>query len=179
MHALLSLSASHLDKVTLTGLTTTAQCHRFQAIKGLNDILVLPVTTAEQGDAILATCYALLQQSWWQDDGLKAFIILTRSCDSVAKHIRAQNTGSLLACEGVESRMERMQPRFARDIPTFNVECIKASLASLNGCEVFCEQGYEKRLWKTLETCFISLANSPLQGSFSLLNCPKPPLTSL
>jgi hypothetical protein len=91
-HALLALSASHLDKVTTGGFTTTAQSHRFSAIRGLNNALHQPVTTAEQGDSILATCYAVLMQSWYMDDGLTPFLILTRSCDSVTRHIQSQNS---------------------------------------------------------------------------------------
>lgn len=165
MHALLSLSASHLNKVTPTGLTLKAQCHRLQAIKGLNSVLAQPIITAEQADAIMATCYALLMQSWWQDDGLQAFIVLTRSCDSVSRHIRSQEVGSLLASESAESRMESMQSRLAKDTPTFNIGCIRDALSSLNAFESFCQQDFEKRLWKTLENCFISLANSPFQGT--------------
>jgi hypothetical protein len=63
MHALLSLSASHLKKLSTNEFTAISQSHRLSAIKGLNIVLNQPVTSAEQADAILATCYALLMQS--------------------------------------------------------------------------------------------------------------------
>jgi hypothetical protein len=163
VHALLALSASHLNKVTTGGFTTTAQSHRLSAIRGLNNALHQTVTSAEQGDAILATCYALLMQSWYMDDGLTAFLVLTRSCDSVTRHIQSQNVGSILAQENLDSRMERVQTRL-NGVPAFNIECLRSAILSLNALQHHCQQAFEKKLWTTLQDSFISLAHSPLQG---------------
>jgi hypothetical protein len=162
-HALLALSASHLDKITTGRFTTMAQSHRFSAIKGLNTALQQPVTTAEQGDSILATCYALLMQSWYMDDGLVTYLILTRSCDSVTRHIQSQNAGSILAEENLDSRMERVQMRL-NGVPSFNIEFLYSAIASLNALRPYCHQIFENKLWATLQDSFISLAHSPVQG---------------
>jgi hypothetical protein len=162
-HALLGLSASHLSKLTTSGFTTIAQSHRLSAIKGLNNALHQPVTTAEQGDAILATCYALLMQSWYMDDGLTAFLVLTRSCDSVTRHIQSHNVNSILAQENLDSRIEKVHTRL-RGVPDFNIECLCSAISSLNALQPHCQQAFEKKLWTTLQDSFISLAHSPLQG---------------
>ena len=166
-HALLALSASHLDKITTGGFTTTAQSHRFSAIKGLNNALHQPVTTAEEGDSILATCYALLMQSWYMDDGLATFLILTRSCDSVTRRIQSQNAGSILAEENLDSRMERVQMRL-NGVPTFNTECLYSAVSSLDALRPYCYQTFENKLLASLQGSFISLAHSPVQGMINM-----------
>lgn len=166
-HALLALSASHLDKITTGGFTTTAQSHRFSALKGLNNALHQPVTTAEQGDSILATCYALLMQSWYMDDGLATFLILTRSCDSVTRRIRSQNAGSILAEENLDSRMERVQMRL-NGLPAFKTECLCTAVSSLNALRPYCNQTFENKLLASLQDSFISLAHSPVQGMINM-----------
>lgn len=163
MHALLALSASHLNKLTTSGLTNVAQAHRLAAIKGLNGVLDQPITTAEQGDAILATCYALLMQSWYMDDGLPAFLIMTRSCELVTRQIRSHDVGSILAEENSDSRIERMRTRL-KGAPTFTVECIRASLESLNAIQPLCHQAFEQDFWTKLQDSFIALAQSPIEG---------------
>ena len=167
MHALLSLSASHLNKLTTGGFTTMAQSHRISAIKGLNNALHQPVRSAEQGDAILATCYALLMQSWYMDDGLTAFLVLTRSCDSVTRHIQSQAVGSILAQENLDSRIERVQKRL-EGVPVFNIECLRSAILSLDALQPHCQQAFEMKLWTTLKECFTSLAQTPLQGIKSI-----------
>ncbi|KAH6664907.1 hypothetical protein B0J14DRAFT_239082 [Halenospora varia] len=162
MHALLALSASHLNKLTTSGLTNVAQAHRLAAIKGLNGVLDQPITTAEQGDAILATCYALLMQSWYMDDGLPAFLIMTRSCELVTRQIRSHDVGSILAEENSDSRIERMRTRL-KGAPTFTVECIRASLESLNAIQPLCHQAFEQDFWTKLQDSFIALAQSPIE----------------
>jgi hypothetical protein len=97
MHAILALSASHLDKLAPSGLTNVAESHRLAAIKGLNSGLDTPLQSAEEGDAVLATCFALLLQSWYMDDGLRSFLILIRSCDLMTKHMHTQNVDSILS----------------------------------------------------------------------------------
>ncbi|TVY59439.1 Uncharacterized protein LSUE1_G007758 [Lachnellula suecica] len=163
MHALLSLSASHLTKLTKSSFTAAAQTHRLSAITGLNNVLNEPVTSAEQGDAILATCYALLMQSWYMDDGLPTFLVLTRSCDAITRHVQSLKVGSIFAHENLESRVESMQTRLI-GAPAFSTECLRSAISSLNGLLPLCRQAFEKKLWATLEDCFISLAHSPLKA---------------
>ncbi|KAF4617944.1 hypothetical protein G7Y89_g15039 [Cudoniella acicularis] len=172
MHALLALSASHLNKLTTSDLASTAKSHRLAAIKGLNSVLDQPVTTAEQGDAILATCYSLLMQSWYMDDGLPTFLVMTRSCDLVTRQIQQQEVGSILAQENLDSRIERMRPRL-NGAPTFSVECIRSSLISLNAVQSLYLRTFEKHLWTSLQDCFISLASSPAQAYQSFLEIEK------
>ena len=64
MHAMMALSASHLERLTPSHLLPTAQSHRLRAISGLNAALSSPLSSTAGGDAAIATCYALLMQSW-------------------------------------------------------------------------------------------------------------------
>ncbi|KAH8590977.1 hypothetical protein B0O99DRAFT_280640 [Bisporella sp. PMI_857] len=172
MHALLSLAASHLNKLSSSGLTAAAQSHRLSAIKGLNEVLEEPIKSPEQGDAILATCYALLMQSWYMDDGLPAFLVLTRSCDAITQHVQSLKVGSLLAEENIDTRIENMRTRL-KTISDFNIECLRSALASLNALAPLCQQLFEKNFWTALQDCFISLAKKPIEAYKSYLEIEK------
>jgi hypothetical protein len=165
MHALLSLSASHLNKLSTNEFTAISQSHRLSAIKGLNIVLNQPVTSAEQADAILATCYALLMQSCYIDDGLPTFLIMTRSCDALTRQIHSLPVGSLLAQDNLDSRIESVQSRL-KGVPKFSVDFLRSAITSLNALQPRCQQAFEKKLWTTFENCFLSLAHSPLQGPY-------------
>jgi hypothetical protein len=170
MHALLSLSASHLNKLSTNEFTVISQSHRLSAIKGLNTAVNQPVTSAEQADAILATCYALLMQSWYMDDGLPTFLVMTRSCDALTRQIHSLPVGSFLAQDNLDSRIESVQTRL-KGVPKFSMNFLRSAITSLNALQPRCQQAFEKKLWATLENCFLSLAHSPLQGLESALLC--------
>src|SRR4051794_15894319 len=119
MHAMLALSASHLHKLGVNNLTLPAQTHRLAAITGLNQTLSKPLSNSEEGDAVIATCYALLMQSWYMDDGLQASLVLTRSCEWTTRWVRGQGVRSLLAGDGEEMRVSTMRGRL-KDVPRFD-----------------------------------------------------------
>ena len=74
MHSLLAFSASELLP-TDPSLLEPAMAHRLKAIqsikKTLSDISkAKPKDSLEQGNALMATCFALTFQSVWLEDGL-------------------------------------------------------------------------------------------------------------
>jgi hypothetical protein len=163
MHALLALSAAHLEKLSRSDLTKVTQSHRLNAIKGLNERLNKPLQTAEDGDAIIATCFALLMQSWYMDDGLESFLVMTRSCDLMTKHVRAQKVGSILASDNFNSRIENMRPRL-KGAACFNLEFLQTASQSLDALVPLCNNTYEMELLLRFQQCIASLMNSPMQG---------------
>lgn len=164
MHALLALSASHLEKLSSCGLTTVAQSHRLAAIKGLNSCLEKPLKNAEEGDAIIATCFALLMQSWYVDDGLESFLIITRSCEIMTKYVRAQDVGSVLAYDNSKLRVESMRSRL-EGAPRFDLDFLRSTSQSLDALGPFCDEGYRKEMLKSLQKCIVSLKESSMEGT--------------
>lgn len=163
MHAILALSASHLEKLSKSGLTKVAQVHRLAAITGLNRHLEKPLKTAADGDAIIATCFALLMQSWYMDDGLESFLVMTRSCDLITKHVRGQNVDAILARDDC-SRVENMRSRL-HGAPNYDLGFLSMSAQSINDVGLLCEEGYQWKLLASLQRCIESLAKSHMEGA--------------
>lgn len=163
MNALLGLSASHLSKISPASFTAVAQDHRFKACKGLNEALSAPLKSIEEADAVIAACHALLLQSWYMDDGLNAFLVLTRSCNVVAHQIRGQNIQALLAKEDLDSRTELMRSRLD-GTPSFNTDFINDAKSSLDAIFPVYTKTYQRELHEILLANFLSLSQAPTQG---------------
>ncbi|KFZ03164.1 hypothetical protein V502_11180 [Pseudogymnoascus sp. VKM F-4520 (FW-2644)] len=168
MHAILALSASHLEKLSKSGLTKVAQTHRLAAITGLNSHLDKPLKTAADGDAIIATCFALLMQSWYMDDGLESFLVMTRSCELITKHVRGQKVDAILARDDC-SRVENMRPRL-HGAPSYDLDFLSLASQSVSDVGLLCEEGYQWKLLTSLEQCIASLAKSHMEAYISHLN---------
>jgi hypothetical protein len=91
MHALLGLAASHLTITSESGHSSLALSHRFLAIKGLNKALSKTPRTGHDGDALLASCFALTFQSSYMADGLLEFLTFLRGCKVVTAQLAKEN----------------------------------------------------------------------------------------
>ena len=81
MHAVLALAASHMELTTYQEhLHELAIQHRVLAIKGAQEALVKPHPNAVEGDALLASLFALAFQSSYMNDGLEDFFQTVRGC---------------------------------------------------------------------------------------------------
>lgn len=163
MHAMLALSASHLEKLAPNGLTSIAQSHRLEAIKGLNTALTQPLHNAEEGDAAIAACYALFMQSWYMDDGLQASLVLTRSLDLTTKQVRQQQPDSIFAGENGETRLTSMRTRI-KDCPKFDVDFIDTAVTSIEALEPLLEWDFERELWSGLVDAFTAFYGEAVDG---------------
>lgn len=163
MHALLGLSASHLSKISPASYTSIAQDHRLKASKGLNQALSVPLTSPEEADAIIATCHALLMQSWFMDDGLSAFLVLTRSSNIVPQQVRKQNIHALLAKEDLDSGVEFMKGHLS-GTPSFSPIFVYDAVSSLNGLIPLCSKSYQQDLQACMLENFLSLCHTSVEG---------------
>lgn len=86
MHAILGLSASDLMVQEDPSLVTFAMTHRLKAIKAIKKALSeTPKTnTFEEGNALMATCFALTFQSVLLDDGMAEYMTFCRGIVLVA-----------------------------------------------------------------------------------------------
>jgi hypothetical protein len=163
MHALLGLSASHLSKLSPASFSTIAQHHRLKASEGLNEALCTPIQSVEKADTVIAACHALLFQSWYMDDGLIAFLVLTRSCALVSHQVRSQNIQALLAKEDLDSRTEVMKERL-EGTPIFSQILIYESASSLQTLSPLCLEKYQQDFLQCLLDGFASLSHTSAQG---------------
>ncbi|KAJ5150883.1 uncharacterized protein N7482_010135 [Penicillium canariense] len=97
MHAILSLGATHYALATPTGshYTPMAISHRGKALRHLASALAhVDNCTDTVLDGILATCYTLVFQAYYMNDGLIDFAVMVRGCGMVTKHIQSRFQGS-------------------------------------------------------------------------------------
>jgi len=163
MHALLGLSASHLSKISPASYTAIAQDHRLKASKGLNQALSAPLKSPEEADAIIATCHALLMQSWFMDDGLSSFLVLTRSSNLVPQQVRKQNINALLAKEDLDSGVQFMKGHLS-GTPSFSSIFVNDAVSSLNGLLPLCSKPYQQELQSIMLGNFLSLCHTSIEG---------------
>jgi hypothetical protein len=92
MHAILSLGASHLSRLTGIDYRRESLVHRGQAIAGLNKALSQTAQSYGESDAQLASCYALTFQASYMGDGLSDFITMVRGCALTTDKIRQDHS---------------------------------------------------------------------------------------
>ncbi|KAK5464952.1 hypothetical protein LTS15_001515 [Exophiala xenobiotica] len=92
MHAILSLGASHLSRLTGIDYRRESLVHRGQALAGLNHALSQASRSYGESDAMLASCYALTFQASYMGDGLTDFITMVRGCALTTDKIRREHS---------------------------------------------------------------------------------------
>lgn len=92
MHAILSLGASHLSRLTGVDYRRESLVHRGHAISGLNQALSQTSRCYGESDAMLASCYALTFQASYMGDGLADFITMVRGCALTTEKIHQDHS---------------------------------------------------------------------------------------
>jgi hypothetical protein len=111
---MLALSASDLilSQPFHPELPSVAMTHRVKAIRALNSAIGKPLLSFAEGNAMLATCYALLFQSVLMRDGLVEYMTFIRGVIVVALHMGKRNMRFLFRwmvsqVEGIDHNLER------------------------------------------------------------------------
>ncbi len=166
MHAFLALSASHLEKLAPSNLTPVAHSHAHAAMTGLNEAISKPFLRPEAGDAAIAACYALLMQSWYMDDGLSSFLIISRSCQAVTGQVVSDGVDAVFAKEGRRQVIEKIRERI-EGAPKFDSLFVGQARASLKILRELCTKTFEIGMTEKLDLCFSMLCENPYQGEFA------------
>lgn len=163
---MLGLSASDISVTpTMTSdLTCSAMSHRVQAIKSLNQALSNGLHTAEEGNAMLATCYALLFQSVLIDDGLSEFMSFLRGILVVASNMGCKRMKFLFHSFLGSEQFAMMEPHLD-GAPGLNPELVDAACRSLEAFSSLCQQNYEKIYHDTLLKTARALFTSSREGT--------------
>ncbi|KAH7040496.1 uncharacterized protein B0I36DRAFT_310807 [Microdochium trichocladiopsis] len=135
MHAILGLAASEMMAGD-PSLVTFAMAHRLKAIKAIKKTLanVPKASTFEEGNALMATCFALTFQSVCLNDGMAEFMTFCRGIIIVA--IQMYHKGSRFIFHDFvgEDQMAILQPKMEQ-VPPILSELTDAAMASLRQFE--------------------------------------------
>lgn len=159
MHAILSLGASHLSRLTGCDYRRESLTHRGLAISGLNHALSSSATPSDQegtttttttnhahnntdttplaygeSDALLATCYALTFQASYMGggaDGLADFITMVRGCALTTAKIKAEDAPTAFNLQP-NWHFKVMAPRLA-SLPRVDAGLLEDGIRGLEG----------------------------------------------
>ncbi|KAK3304553.1 uncharacterized protein B0T15DRAFT_399348 [Chaetomium strumarium] len=160
MHAILGYSASDLISTSEPGLAEAAMAHRVKAIRaikralGNNAAAEQPGTDMfEEGNALMATCFALTFQSVFLDDGMAEYMTFIRGIIIVAIQMYVKGAkllfGHLL---GGDTQKEKLEPHMSR-IPLIEKVWTDRAVEGIEGLEGLVEgegREVERRFWELL-----------------------------
>ncbi|KAI0424909.1 C6 zinc finger protein [Xylaria sp. FL1042] len=143
VHAILGLAASDLMSQD-PSLVTFAMAHRLKAIKAIKKALTdVPKTnTFEEGNALLATCYALTFQSVMLDDGMAEFMTFCRGIVIVAIQMCCKGAKFIFTNFLGDERMGALQP-LIESIPPIHKEWTDMAVANIAALEPLCQKQVE------------------------------------
>ncbi|KAI5862331.1 hypothetical protein GGS23DRAFT_571901 [Durotheca rogersii] len=141
MHAILGLAASDLIKQD-PNLLTFAMMHRLKAIKAIKKTLneVPKTNTFEEGNALLATCFALMFQSVILEDGMPEFMTFCRGIALVALQMGYKGTRLLFRNFGDQDRLDMLRPHMEA-VPLIRRDWVDAAAASVRALAPLCYAG--------------------------------------
>lgn len=166
MHAILGMSASHLQLTTGASLSAQAINHRALAIKGSNDAISKTQRTGSDGDALLASCYLLAFQSSYMIDGMQDFFQMVRGCSLLHFQLITENLPMAFYLTE-KDHFEVMQERLL-DLPAINLELIENAEKSLAACSAVLDNDICEEFHRTLVECLESLKLSSLRCMHAL-----------
>lgn len=164
MHAILGLSASEL-MLKEPDLAIFAMAHRLKAIKAIKRTLadVQKSNTFEEGNALMATCFALTFQSVLLDDGMAEFMTFCRGIIITAIQMWCKGAKFIFHDFIGEDQMAILKP-LMEQLPTINSEWTDMAVASLQALEPLCKQPVEVEYIGLLRDIAQTLYTSSFEG---------------
>lgn len=183
MHAMLGLAASDL-LCKDASLLPFAMAHRVKAIKAIKKTLnevpkhsnssgsgtnnnnhVNNSTFFEEGNALMATCFALTFQSVLLDDGMAEFMTFCRGVVLVAIQMYCKGARFLFTNWVGKDEMALLQP-LMETVPPIRPDWVDAALAGVRGLEPLCVHPVETEYHKLLVDMVEALYTSPFRGEY-------------
>jgi hypothetical protein len=174
MHALLGLAASDLSKSTpSSSLQTAAMTHRLKAIRAIKQTLSsVPRSstgsTWEEGNALMATCFALTFQSVLLDDGMVEYMTFIRGVIIVGIQMYIKGARLLFGQFLGEGQVELLRP-IMEQVPLVNGEWARGAMEAIDGLEGLCRGEVERGYWERLKGMAVGLEVNSWIGELSLL----------
>lgn len=162
MHALLSLGASHLSRLTGVDYRRESLVHRGHAIAGLNQALSQTARTYGESDAMLASCYALTFQASYMGDGLADFITMVRGCALTTDKIRQEHSPTAFNLQP-DGHFKFMAPRL-QNLPAVEPILLDDAYNALENIQPYLTGDTEIDFHAALVDVIVSLQASPASG---------------
>jgi hypothetical protein len=162
MHAILSLGASHLSRLTGIDYRKESLTHRGQAIAGLNQALSQRAHHYGESDAMLAACYALTFQAAYMGDGLADFITMVRGCALTTGKIKEEGATTAFNLQP-DWHFKVMAPRLAA-LPSVNQRLLDLGLMAMDEITPYLVSELDHDFHQALANVLSSLMKSPQSG---------------
>lgn len=162
MHALLSLGASHLSRLTGVDYRRESLIHRGHAIAGLNQALSREARCYGESDAMLASCYALTFQASYMGDGLSDFITMVRGCALTTEKIHQEHAPTAFNLQP-DLHFKFMAPRL-QNLPPVDPSLLEDAYTSLQIIRPYLIGDTEIDFHAALVDVISSLQASPASG---------------
>jgi hypothetical protein len=157
---MLALSASDLAQHTDDkDLIMTSITHRVKAIESLNKTVAMGVTCWEQGNAMIATCFALLFQSVLLNDGLAEYISFLRGIIAIGLQMGQRKMKFVFSKLWGDAHLEAIEPGLAA-APLINTDVVSAACRSLERMSLLCKTKTEIGMYGLLLSMARNLVTS-------------------
>ncbi|KAK1827583.1 hypothetical protein QBC39DRAFT_174625 [Podospora conica] len=168
MHALLGLAASELTSDD-PRLVTPAIEHRVKAIRAVKRALgEAPKTnTFEEGNALMATCFALTLQSVLVDDGMAEYMTFIRGILIVAVQMYTKGAKLLFGDVLSNKAKDALEPYMAA-LPLVEQRWVEAAAGAIQGLRPLCRNATEIRYWELIMDMTEQLRVSSWEGYLSM-----------
>jgi hypothetical protein len=145
MHAILGLAASDLSVQTDPTLVASAMNHRLKAIKAIKKSLsdVPRADTFEEGNALMATCFALTFQSVLLDDGMVEYMTFIRGVIIVAIQMFLKGANLLFGKYLGDKQTELLRP-LVEQVPLIDQQWAVSAVTAIEALGPLCLKPMEK-----------------------------------
>ncbi|KAI0601854.1 C6 zinc finger protein [Biscogniauxia sp. FL1348] len=163
MHAILGLAASNLIAED-PSLLTFAITHRLKAIGAIKKALgdVTRATTFEEGNALLATCYALTFQSVCLVDGMAEFMTFSRGIMIIQFHMRCKGVKCIFQNSLGWEQLEMIKP-LVENAPPIPKEWVDMAVQGITDLRPLCKSDMEVQYYTLISEIAMALHGSLLQ----------------
>jgi hypothetical protein len=167
MHALLGLAAPHLVVTDRGDSGATAINHRLVTIKGFNAAVSKGPLCSNDGNALLASCYALGFQASYMADGMQEFFQSFRGCNLVSHQMMISGIPVAFLLTR-HKHFEVMEDRL-NGLPTVNSELVEGAEKSLDAMLGLCELPINRQIHGLLAAVITALRDSSIAGRHLLV----------
>lgn len=165
---MLALSASDLasgdvQPADRQQLISVALAHRVKAISALHNAIAAGIDDYKRGNAMLATCFALVFQSTLIDDGLVEYMTFIRGTISVSVQMGMKKMKFLFLHLFGSSGLDQIDSALS-EIPLIKAEVVASCCRSFDRFEHLCQSAVEREIWSNLVDIARSLRVSSRDG---------------
>ncbi|CZT44898.1 uncharacterized protein RSE6_05151 [Rhynchosporium secalis] len=170
LHAMLALAAADISaKGDEQQLRVTAMAYRVKSIESLNRAIESGIQTFIQGNAMLATCFALLFQSVFIQDGLGEYMSFIRGTLAIGTKMGYSQMKFLFVKAFGDEQLELIGPALSL-APLVHPDISRAACKSLEKFGFMCEKESEALLYGKLLCMARNLVTSSQDAYMELRN---------